>query len=50
MDPRLEPEKVAKGDYTASVAIIDATRPYHWKEHFPEKVGISDELRQKHGR
>jgi hypothetical protein len=29
------------------VAIIDATRPYHWKEHFPEKVGISSELRQK---
>ena len=47
VDPRLEPEKVAKGDYTASVAIIDATRPYHWKEHFPEKVGISSELRQK---
>ena len=46
-DPRLEPEKVAKGDYTASVAIIDATRPYHWKEHFPEKVGISAELRRK---
>ena len=46
VDPRLEPEKVAKGDYTASVAIIDATRPYHWKEHFPEKVGISSELRK----
>jgi 4-hydroxy-3-polyprenylbenzoate decarboxylase len=46
VDPRLEPEKVAKGDYTASVAIIDATRPYHWKEHFPEKVGISPELRK----
>jgi len=27
-----------------SCAIIDATRPYHWKEHFPEKVGISAEL------
>jgi 4-hydroxy-3-polyprenylbenzoate decarboxylase len=37
---------VEKGDYTASVAIIDATRPYHWKEHFPEKVGISPELRK----
>jgi 4-hydroxy-3-polyprenylbenzoate decarboxylase len=46
VDPRLEPEKIAKGDYTASVAIIDATRPYHWKEHFPEKVGISPELRK----
>ncbi len=47
VDPRLEPEKVEKGDYTASCAIIDATRPYHWKDHFPEKVGISAELRNK---
>ena len=47
VDPRLEPEKVEKGDYTASCAIIDATRPYHWKEHFPEKVGISPELRRR---
>jgi len=47
VDPRLEPEKVAKGDFTASCAIIDATRPYHWNEHFPEKVGISAELRNK---
>jgi UbiD family decarboxylase len=46
VDPRLEPEKIEKGDYTTSVAIIDATRPYHWKEHFPEKVGISPELRK----
>jgi len=46
VDPRLEPEKVEKGDYTASCAIIDATRPYHWREHFPEKVGISAELRK----
>ena len=45
VDPRLDPEKLEKGDLTASVAIIDATRPYHWKEHFPEKVGISTELR-----
>jgi 4-hydroxy-3-polyprenylbenzoate decarboxylase len=47
VDPRLEPEKIEKGDYTASCAIIDATRPFHWKEHFPEKVGISIELRNE---
>jgi 4-hydroxy-3-polyprenylbenzoate decarboxylase len=46
VDARLEPEKIEKGDYTASCAIIDATRPYHWKEHFPEKVVISSELRK----
>jgi hypothetical protein len=37
---------VASGDLTTSCAIIDATRPYHWKEHFPEKVGISAELQK----
>jgi UbiD family decarboxylase len=46
VDPRLEREKIEKGDYTTSVAMIDATRPYHWKEYFPEKVGISPELRK----
>ena len=46
VDARLEPEKVASGDLTTSCAIIDATRPYHWKEHFPEKVGISAELQR----
>ena len=46
VDPRLEPEKLEKGDYTTSVAIIDATRPWHWRDQFPEKVSISVELRK----
>ena len=46
VDARLEPEKIEKGDYTSSVAIIDATRPYYWRDHFPEKVRISPELRR----
>jgi UbiD family decarboxylase len=46
IDPRLEPEKREKGDYTGSVAIIDATRPYHWRERFPATTSISPELRK----
>src|SRR6476620_223570 len=34
-DPRLSPEKRAKGDMTHSVAIIDACRPWAWRDKFP---------------
>src|SRR4029079_4029494 len=34
-DPPLCPEKRAKGDMTHSVAIIDATRPWSWRDKFP---------------
>lgn len=39
LDPRLEPSKRAKGDYTNSRAIIDACRPWHWRKEFP-KVNV----------
>ena len=31
-------------DYTGSVAIIDACRPYHWIDEFPATTQISEEL------
>ncbi|HEY7065367.1 MAG TPA: UbiD family decarboxylase [Chloroflexota bacterium] len=46
IDPRLEPDKKEKGDYTGSVAIIDATRPYHWREQFPATTALELELRR----
>jgi 4-hydroxy-3-polyprenylbenzoate decarboxylase len=36
LDPRIEPEKRAVGDYTNSRAVIDACRPFHWRDKFPE--------------
>jgi UbiD family decarboxylase len=45
IDPRLSPDKRAAGDLTGSVAIIDACRPFHWKDSYPEVTGISAELR-----
>jgi 4-hydroxy-3-polyprenylbenzoate decarboxylase len=36
LDPRIEPDKRAVGDYTNSRAIIDACRPFHWRDKFPE--------------
>ncbi len=34
-DPRLPPEKRARRDMTHSVAVIDACRPFHWRDKFP---------------
>ena len=34
LDPRIEPERKAAGDYTNSRAIIDACRPWHWRDKF----------------
>jgi 4-hydroxy-3-polyprenylbenzoate decarboxylase len=35
LDPRIEPERRAAGDYTNSRAVIDACRPWHWRDQFP---------------
>ena len=43
LDPRIEPERRAVGDYTNSRAVIDACRPYHWKDKFPEVNAPSPE-------
>jgi 4-hydroxy-3-polyprenylbenzoate decarboxylase len=44
LDPRIPPEKRAAGDYLMSRAIIDACRPYRWRDQFPRPVGTSPEL------
>lgn len=36
LDPRITPEDKAKGNFTNSRAIIDACRPYHWRDKFPK--------------
>ena len=35
LDPRIPPEDRLKGQLTNSRAIIDATRPYAWRDKFP---------------
>jgi 4-hydroxy-3-polyprenylbenzoate decarboxylase len=39
LDPRIPPEKRARRDFTNSRLIIDATRPFHWRDQFPKTVG-----------
>jgi 4-hydroxy-3-polyprenylbenzoate decarboxylase len=43
LDPRLTPEQREKRDFTMARAVIDACRPYHWREQFPRAVGTSPE-------
>jgi 4-hydroxy-3-polyprenylbenzoate decarboxylase len=40
IDPSLNPEKRARGDLTGSTMIIDATRPFYWKDRFPKVTGF----------
>src|SRR5262249_62053797 len=39
LDPRIEPERKAVGGLTNSRAVIDACRPWHWRDKFP-KVNV----------
>ena len=47
LDPTLTPEKRQAGNYTNSRAIINACRPYHWKDQYPKVNRASDEMRGK---
>ncbi|MFB6069574.1 MAG: UbiD family decarboxylase [Halanaeroarchaeum sp.] len=53
LDPRIPPERKDEGDLTNSRAVLDATRPYHWREAFPGDARIDDalatRLREKFG-
>ena len=46
-DPALPPERRAKGDMTHSVAIINACKPYHWRDKFPPSNTPSPEVMRK---
>jgi len=46
-DPRIPPEKRAVHDMTHSVAVIDACRPFHWRDQFPMSNAPSPEVLQK---
>jgi 4-hydroxy-3-polyprenylbenzoate decarboxylase len=46
-DPALSPMKREAGDFTHSVAIINACKPYHWRDKFPPSNTPSDETLRK---
>ncbi|HZU07399.1 MAG TPA: UbiD family decarboxylase [Chloroflexota bacterium] len=47
LDPRIPPEKRAAKDFTNSRAIIDATRPYEWRDKFPPVASMRPETARK---
>jgi 4-hydroxy-3-polyprenylbenzoate decarboxylase len=38
LDPRISPEDRSSGRYFNSRAIIDATKPFEWRDQFPKPV------------
>ena len=44
LDPRIPPWEKEKGNLTNSRAIVDACRPFHWKDEFPPVNAPSPEL------
>jgi UbiD family decarboxylase len=46
-DPRLPPDRRESGDVTHSVAVINACKPYHWRDKFPPSNTPSPELARK---
>lgn len=45
LDPRLPPEKREKRDFTNSIAVLDACRPYTWRKSFPVVNRVGQEIR-----
>jgi len=47
LDPRLTPGQREQGDYTHTSMVIDACRPFHWRDKFPPTIEASPELKKK---
>jgi 4-hydroxy-3-polyprenylbenzoate decarboxylase len=46
-DPALPPDRRKAGDMTHSVAVINACKPYHWRDQFPPSNTPSAETIRK---
>ncbi len=47
LDAALPPDKREKGDLTHSIMIINACKPFHWRDRFPPVNKAGEELRTK---
>jgi UbiD family decarboxylase len=47
LDPMVSPQKLADGDLTMGRMLIDACKPFHWREQFPASTSASPELRHQ---
>ena len=51
LDPRITPDARVQRNFTNSVAVINACRPYHWKDQFAKtcyfpRRGAKENLRK----
>ena len=46
LDSRLTPEQKASGDYTMGRVLVDACKPFHWKDAFPKTNIFSEEEKE----
>src|ERR1043166_940191 len=47
LDPRLSPDKRSQGDFTMSRMLIDACKPFPWRDRFPLSNKFSAERRKQ---
>lgn len=47
LDPRLPPEKRERGDFTMGRMLIDACKPFHWREKYALANKFSSEKREE---
>jgi 4-hydroxy-3-polyprenylbenzoate decarboxylase len=47
LDPRITPDARVQRNFTNSVAVINACRPYHWKDQFAKTCYFPEEVRKK---
>ncbi len=47
IDPRIPREERMRGNTTMSQILIDACRPYHWRDSFPAVNEVSGEMKAK---
>ena len=47
LDPRIAPDARSARNFTNSVAIINACRPYHWKDQYAKTCYFPEETRRK---
>jgi 3-polyprenyl-4-hydroxybenzoate decarboxylase len=45
LNPRLSPEDKRRRELTTSCMVVDACRPYGWKDEFPKISGTSAEYK-----
>jgi hypothetical protein len=47
LDPRLAPEKRERGDFTMGRMLIDACKPFHWRDKFAVANKFSADKREE---